>query len=940
LAVGFAVGALLASLPAFADDFTVASGQTQTDANQITDGTSANAVTLTGGGTLVLSNPSNSYSGGTTVGDASTLQVTTDGNLGAASGPLTLGDATTTGTLDVSGSTTAVTSSRAITLSAGGGIITTSTSNPWTLSGVISGSGAFTVDGGGTLALTGTNTYTGGTTISGGSTVQVTTDANLGASTGGLTLGTAAVSGGAAATTGTLDLSGSTAAVTSSRTIALAGGGTIVTGANPWTLSGVISGAGALTLTGGGSIVLSGTNTFTGGLAVVDNTTLYVSGEANLSTGTVTLGDGTNRGTLNLTGTTSVETSAADFAINAGGGTIVTGPDQWTLSGVVSGAGHLTVDGTGILSLLGTNTYTGGTTVLGGATLIIAADAQLGPTGAAITLGDATTKGTLELNSSGAVTSALNISLDAGGGAIDVADHPWTISTAITGTGGLTVDGAGILILDAANTYTGDTDVTSGTLELGDATSTTASLAGNVSVSSGATLSGFGTIAGSLDNNGLVAPGSGTTLGTLKVGSYSQSSTGTLSITVTPTGSSELVVGGNASLAGALKLALDGQLHATTYQLVSAGSITGTFATVSDTLSAALGEQIVYTPTAVDLVLTQLSTLPENPTLYTAVESATIDGAQSTNTTLLSHLTGIRTGAAVDQMTMVESATHRPGASVGSTPYGAWAQAQGGFGSTSGSGSAPGYDVHGGGFIAGIDQQVGRSGVLGAAIGYDISALSENGGASATIDTPRLAVYGGYWWGPIAFDGTVGAGFPSVSAERPVQQTGTSASSSYFGTEITAAAQASSVFSFGDYAITPAVGTEYARVRTHNFSEDGAGGYDLGGPANTTQSLRPFVSTTASTRFFLDPRTVLEPTVRIAYSEEVLSNSRQVTIVPEGDDASFEFDGVKPSRGEGSIDAGLVLETNHDLGFYTNAAVVGIGNTSGVKLDAGVRYRF
>ena len=41
-----------------------------------------------------------------------------------------------------------------------------------------------------------------------------------------------------------------------------------------------------------------------------------------------------------------------------------------------------------------------------------------------------------------------------------------------------------------------------------------------------------------------------------------------------------------------------------------------------------------------------------------------------------------------------------------------------------------------------------------------------------------------------------------------------------------------------------------------------------------------------------------------------------------------------------TVDAGLLLETSPDLGFYRNAAVEGIGNTSGVKLDAGMRYRF
>jgi len=857
LAVGFAVGALIAAFPALADTDTFSS--TQTVSSQITDNTTDSTATnvVVNGGTVTLTNAANSYTGGTTVNSGSTLQVTVDGNLGAATGSITLGDATVPTT------------------------------------------------------------------------------------------------GATSANVGTLDLSQSTAAVTSSRAIVLdAGGGTIIAGTNPWTLSGTVSGAGLLTVTGGGTLVLSGSNTYSGGVAIIDDSTLKVSAPTNLSSGTITFGDAAGNdthGTLDLTGTTAAETAANAIVINAGGGTIVTGPDAWTLSGVISGTGALTVSGTGTLIPTGANTYTGGTTIDGGATVQISADAQLGAaatTGGPIgvTLGNGTSTGTLELSTTSAVTSTLSLSLAAGGGNIDVTGDAWTIANPISGDGGLTLNGTGTgtgtLILNGANTYTGATTITAGTLELGDVSGTTASIAGAVTVASAGTLTGFGTIAGAVDSSGLVAPGISGKVGTLTVGSYSQSTSGTLSLLVTPTGTSELKVGGIADLAGTLHLILQGQLKAGTYQLISAGTINGTFASTTDVLSAALSEQTLYTPTAVDLIITQLTTLPENPTIFGDIESAEIDSGQAANTTLLSHLSGIRTGAAVDQMTMVNSSDHRAGASVGSSPYGAWAQGQGGFGSVNGSGSAPSYNVHGGGFMAGADVQIGRGGVLGAAIGYDITSLSESGGASASIDTPRVAVYGGYWWGPVAFDATAGIGIPSITSDRPVTQTGTTAAASYVGNEITAAFQASSTISLGDYTITPAIGTQYTRLNLHGLSESGAAGFDLDAPSSTTNSLRPFIAATASTRFFLDVRTVLEPTLRVAYSEEALSNSRQVTIIPSGDNTTFQFGGVKPSRGEASLDAGLVLETSHNLGFYTNAAVDGLGNSSGVKLDAGVRYRF
>src|SRR5262249_2511729 len=99
-----------------------------------------------------------------------------DANLGAASGGLAFGG----GTLQfLSGFTT----SRAVTLNAGGGTFDTN-GNSATLAGVIGGSGGLTKVGGGTLGLAGANTYSGGTTLAGG-TLRLANNSALG--TGALT---------------------------------------------------------------------------------------------------------------------------------------------------------------------------------------------------------------------------------------------------------------------------------------------------------------------------------------------------------------------------------------------------------------------------------------------------------------------------------------------------------------------------------------------------------------------------------------------------------------------------------------------------------------------------------------------------------------------------------------------------------------------------------
>ncbi|MBU2286839.1 MAG: ESPR domain-containing protein, partial [Gammaproteobacteria bacterium] len=135
-----------------------------------------------------------------------------------------------------------------------------------------------------------------------------------------------------------------------------------------------------------------------------------------------------------------------------------------TQSGDISGAGGIIKNAAGVLVLSGNNTYTGTTTVLGGA-LQVATDSQLGSGGAGIVLDG----GGLRIGADN-FSSTRGITLGAGGGTIDVngtADN--TLSGQITGKGQLTIANSGtntlgqetrrLTIDNATNNYTGGTRV-------------------------------------------------------------------------------------------------------------------------------------------------------------------------------------------------------------------------------------------------------------------------------------------------------------------------------------------------------------------------------------------------------------------------------------------------------------------------------------------------
>ncbi|QKE63583.1 autotransporter domain-containing protein [Aquipseudomonas campi] len=111
------------------------------------------------GGTLVLSGM-NTYTGGTTL-NAGTLSVDVDANLGALSGPLTIGN----GTLNTK---TTFATSRTVTLN-GNASLAQALGTGFTLNGVIGGSGSLNLIGdgsaGGLVTLNASNSYTGATNL-------------------------------------------------------------------------------------------------------------------------------------------------------------------------------------------------------------------------------------------------------------------------------------------------------------------------------------------------------------------------------------------------------------------------------------------------------------------------------------------------------------------------------------------------------------------------------------------------------------------------------------------------------------------------------------------------------------------------------------------------------------------------------------------------------
>ncbi|EHT5420916.1 autotransporter-associated beta strand repeat-containing protein [Salmonella enterica] len=403
---------------------------TLSGANSYTGGTTIS------GGTLVASNVEALGTGDIT--DNATLELNAGGdfanNIGGTgsvvkSGDKTLtlsGSNTYTGGTTISGGTLVASNVEAL----GSGDVTDNATLEMNTGGDfannIGGTGSVVKSGDETLTLSGANSYTGGTTISGGTLVasnvealgtgDVTDNATLELNTGGdfdnaisgsgqvvksgdktLTLsGINSYTGGTTISGGTLVASNVDALgsgdVTDNATLELNTGGDF---------DNAIGGTGSVVKSGDKTLTLSGANSYTGGTTISGGTLVASNVEALGS------GDVTDNATLELN-------TGGDFANNIGG------------------TGSVVKSGDKTLTLSGTNSYTGGTTISGGT--LVANNVE------ALGTGDVTNNATLELNTGG------------------------DFDNAISGSGQVVKSGDKTLTLSGSNTYTGGTTISGGTL--------------------------------------------------------------------------------------------------------------------------------------------------------------------------------------------------------------------------------------------------------------------------------------------------------------------------------------------------------------------------------------------------------------------------------------------------------------------------------------------
>ncbi|MEK7951406.1 autotransporter-associated beta strand repeat-containing protein [Luteolibacter sp. Y139] len=350
--------------------------------------------------------------------------------------------------------------------------------------------------------------------------------------------------------------------------------------------AGSLAGTGTVEKRGTGTLTLSTANSYSGG-TLLKAGTISLSNANALGTGTVTLRGGTlATGALTVPNSIAVESDAVISGGNSGGSHGVK---------AISGSGTLTLAATSVFDLEGALTGFAGKFSFGGSGSFrffgsggsAAADFDLGTRSLNARSGSAFALGSLT-GQAGAVLSG------ASGGGNNVAvtytiggNHHDTVFDGVVSNGNsttaVTKAGNGRLVMGGANGYTGVTQVQVGSMVVNGSLANSA-----VSVSSGATLAGTGSLGGTL-----------TLAANAKLG-----------IAVTPALTRGLTVAGNVTLSGPVTVVaeeLGATLVAGTYPLLQySGSLSGTpQLTWSGPVGSSLEASFAVQAGRIDLILTE-----------------------------------------------------------------------------------------------------------------------------------------------------------------------------------------------------------------------------------------------------------------------------------------------------------------------------------------------
>ncbi|RKY09830.1 MAG: hypothetical protein DRP66_01225 [Planctomycetota bacterium] len=581
--------------------------------------------------------------------------------------------------------------------------------------------------------------------------------------------------------------------------------------------------------------------------------------------------------------------------------------------------------------------------------------------------------GTIEL-SGGAlrwndgVSLAYDFALGAGTTSVmDTQSNSGTIAGDISGTGGLTKEGAGTLTLPAGNTYTytGATIVSEGGLVVND------SFDSAVTVNDGAWLGGSGGFNAAVTNNGTLKPGN--SIGPLVLsGNYVQGSGGQLEIEVADAdnNSDTLVVGGDVTLDGTLYVTQTEKITETREyaDIVSAtGTLSGTFATVTGSTELFYDYTAVVDGKTIDLTVDKTASFSDFAGGATrgvaSMLERTYDAESATGqlATVIDSIVSLSSASAVQQayseltpgnITNITSTTalnssglfsgaiqkHISKARLGNNitvaglnkperllasnskdaktyirhrdydvPAQGFVKTYASKGDRESDGSQAGYDFEIYGTALGIDKLIDENLLAGIAFGYSNGNVGSSDNLTQnSMETFSTSIYGSWFDLDSYVDVVVGYGHNWYDVSRKISIAGLRASSNPESDVWSTSITAGKAFYLDDTTVEPFAGFSYTLLQSRGYTESGAGNISLSVDRDNVDSINSMLGMRIAKYFVVNEKplaTEFTLAWKHDYSDRIQTSSRFV-----GSNSAFSTRGLDPLRD--SMIAAVSIEAN------------------------------
>ncbi len=666
------------------------------------------------------------------------------------------------------------------------------------------------------------------------------------------------------------------------------------------------------------NVVIKDFNNTSGTFIAPTSSTFSISGGCNLTNGTFTPGTGT----VTFNGSGDLTTASKNFNNVAITGSVDLHPDPLIITGTLnlSGAANLN-----------TNSYA---VTVTGLTTIQAGTYTAGAGGHAFNGGLTLTGGTI--NGAGTITGATTFDMRSG-----------TVSAILAGNVGLTKTTTGTVTLSGANTYTGTTTVTTGTLQVGNATA-------------------LGTGAGNIVNNATLDIGS--TKLNIGAGNYTQGAGATLKAAISGTSSGTITTTGNCTVNAGDNLVLDVTNYIpnnTTYTIIDG---TGAGAIVAPTISTN-SAIVTFTATTVgkDLILTAsrtangYSTRSSNSNASAAgaaLELAGNTGATGDMATVLNAMDNLSTsqiqtslnsivplvdagtvsastealnsfvGVAMDRVeTMMLASNKADSAKTGMSAgdeeekklNGVWGKGYGSYLTQDMRQGVQGYDAWTAGTTIGIDRRFLDSIIIGASGGWGLGKVdSDANNAKTDMNSAQGSIYGGYQNDkyPFFIDASGSFAWNWYNGKRDLNVGPTinrTANADYDGQQYGAYIGGGYMFEIGkNLQVTPLLSLQYSRLHLAAYTETEAGALSLTLASQDYNFLQSGVGARLAYPIKCKVMTIT-PELHGKWLYDFMGDTVQVTSAFTGGGASFGSTGFSPAKSSFNIGTKLLLDTKWDV---------------------------